>query len=229
LAAEKELLGFYVSGHPLDKYSGHFDSVQITPISELAEMPVQAKPKSLELAGIVNTVQVRYSKKDNRAYGVIQLEDFSGLVELMVWSDDYEQYKALLVAGKVLKVRCRCLRDQRGDGNRISFSKAEELQPKPSRRRQRAEPEGDAAAKPPAPKTAPTQTAPRPLVLRLNCARHSGLDLQRIAEVLTRLPGTRPVVFEIADREGRRQRWQADPSFWVQPGIEPEQMLAFWM
>jgi DNA polymerase-3 subunit alpha len=222
LAAEKELLGFYVSGHPLDKFAGHFDSVQITRIAEIAELPVQQKATSLEIAGIVNTVNVRYSKKDNRPYAVIQFEDFSGQIEMMVWSDDYEKHKALLEAGRVLKLRCRCQKDMRGEGNRVTFSRAEELQPKARRKN------ADVARAAPA-KAAPAPSGPVPLVLRLNAQRHGLLDLQRIEEVLRAAPGPRPVVFEMTDRRGLRQSWQADESFWVAADRELESRLALWL
>ncbi len=80
LVFEKELLGFYVSGHPLDKFRGNFESTKLTKISELEEI---TDPKgSLHVAGILSNVDLKYTKKDNRAFATFVIEDFTGTSEV---------------------------------------------------------------------------------------------------------------------------------------------------
>lgn len=77
-----------VSGHPLDSFRGHFDSTKITKLMALDEVDVSAKPQTVFIAGIVNTMEVRYSKKDNCPFATFTFEDFTGQIEMMAWSEE---------------------------------------------------------------------------------------------------------------------------------------------
>jgi DNA polymerase-3 subunit alpha len=221
LTFEKELLGFYVSGHPLDSYRGHYDSPRITRIGALDDLDTSAKPVSAFVAGIIKTVDVRYSKKDNRPFAIFTLEDFSGSAEIMAWSDEYEKFRDLLKEGNVIGLRCRCSKDQRGEGNRVTLGgDVKELKPKKARDPNAPLP-AEAEPKPPPP--------PKPLLLRLDCRRHSDIDLERIREVLERHPGDLPVIFEFNRPGGGRVRLQAGDEFRVSQTRELVQSLMIWM
>lgn len=221
LAHEKELLGFYVSGHPLDKFRGHFDSPRITRIGALDDVDTSAKPVSVFVAGIIKAVDARYSKKDNRPFCIFTFEDFSGAAEIMTWSDEYEKFKDLLKPGAVLGMRVRCAKDQRGEGNRVTLGgDVKELKPKKAR---------DPGAAPAPPPEASPPAPPKPLLLRLDCRRHSQIDLDRIHEVLTAHPGDLPVHFEFLRRDGTRLRLEAGPEFRVTQTKDLVQALMIWL
>jgi DNA polymerase-3 subunit alpha len=222
LGFEKELLGFYVSGHPLDNFRGNFESSKITKIAMLTEVDTSAKPQTVWIAGIVNTMEVKYSKKDNRPFATFTFEDFTGQIELMAWSDEYEKFKDVLKVGTVLGLRCRCMKDQRAEGNRLTLGEAKELKPKKAR-------DPNAATALPEVKPAAPPAPPKPLLLRLDCHRHSEIDLDRIHEVLTKHPGDLPVIFEFSYNGGSKVRFEAAPEFRITQTKDLVQALMIWL
>jgi len=224
LAFEKELLGFYVSGHPLDSYRGHFESSKLTKIMALEEVDTSGKPQTVFIAGIVNSLDVKYSKKDNRPFATFTFEDFTGQIEMMVWSDEYEKFKDVLKVGAVLGLRCRCMKDQRTEGNRLTLSDAKPLQPKKAR----VANAGEAGAEVPV-KPAPPAAPPKPLLLRLDCKRHSQIDLNRIHEVLVQFPGDLPVIFEFSYNGGSKVRLEAGDEYRVTQTKDLVQQLMIWL
>lgn len=222
LAFEKELLGFYVSGHPLDSYRGHFDSPKLIKIASIEEIDTKEKPSSHSIAGILSQLEVRYSKKDNRPFATFKVEDFTGVQEMMCWSDDYEKLKDVLANGAVLCLRIRVSKDQKTDGNRVTMNNAQALKPKAAKPRNASDP--DPSAPPPPKPPAP----PRPVVLKLNTKQHDVTDLERIQEVLLAYPGTLPVFLEIS-QNGHKARLELDESFRVTPGPDLRRALTVWL
>jgi DNA polymerase-3 subunit alpha len=222
LAFEKELLGFYVSGHPLDSYRGHFDSSKIIKIASIADIDTKEKASSHSIAGILSQLEVRYSKRDNRPFATFKFEDFTGQIEMMCWSDDYEKVKDVLANGAVLGLRIRVSKDQKTDGNRVTMNSATPLKPKAAKPRNAADPD---PSEPPPPKP---PAPPKPVVLRLNTKQHDVTDLERIQEVLLAYPGTLPVFLEIS-RNGHKARLELDESFRVTPGPDLRRALTVWL
>ena len=222
LAFEKELLGFYVSGHPLDSYRGHFDSPKLIKIASIEEIDTKEKPSSHSIAGILSQLEVRYSKRDNRPFATFKFEDFTGQVEMMCWSDDYEKLKDVLANGAVLCLRIRVSKDQKTDGNRVTMNNAQALKPKAAKPRNASDP--DPSLPPPSKPPAP----PKPYVLRLNTKQHDATDLERIQEVLLAHPGTLPVFLEIS-QNGHKARLELDESFRVTPGPDLRRALTVWL
>jgi len=221
LAFEKELLGFYVSGHPLDSYRGHFDSVKLTKIAAIEEIDTKEKASTITIAGILSQLEVRYSKKDNRPFATFKVEDFTGVQEMMCWSDDYEKLKEVLANGAVMAFRVRVSKDQKTDGNRVTCNNASILKPKAAKPRHAGDP--DPSLPPPPKPPAP----PKPIVLKLNTRQHDETDLERIQEVLAQFPGTLPVFLEIS-QNGHKARLELDPSFHVTPGPDLRRALTVW-
>jgi len=222
LAFEKELLGFYVSGHPLDSYRGHFDSPKLTKIAAIEEIDTKEKAQTISIAGIMSQLEVRYSKRDNRPFATCKFEDFTGQVEMMCWSDDYEKLKDVLADGAVLALRVRVSKDQKTDGNRITLNGATLLKPKAAKPRNASDPD---PSEPPPPKPA---APPKPVVLKLNTTQHDETDLERIHEVLLAYPGTLPVFLEIS-QNGHKARLELDESFRVTPGPDLRRALTVWL
>jgi len=87
LEFEKDTLGFYVSGHPLDEYRGALDELNYTLSSELEGI----KDGTFAIfIGKVEDIVKKVSKKGNQ-FGIVNLMDFHGNIEIMLFSDKLEQ------------------------------------------------------------------------------------------------------------------------------------------
>jgi DNA polymerase-3 subunit alpha len=100
LAYEKEVLGFFVSGHPLDKYAEKLRNLPgVIPVSEALERkPAERRwgkesdpSDELQIAGMIHGLRVQKSKRDQKLYAQAGLEDSTGKIELIAFSRDYER------------------------------------------------------------------------------------------------------------------------------------------
>ena len=107
---EQELLGIYVSGHPLDKYGDILKELVSMPISEIHDLPQMAKPefdfrdrerkrdpsrRNLTIAGLVSEMKVIMTKKGDKM-AFVTLEDLSGKIECIFFPKAYaENFEAL--------------------------------------------------------------------------------------------------------------------------------------
>ncbi len=105
LAGEKEMLGFYISGHPLDQY---MDKVRELATHYTPALEGLAKNTEVALCGILTGIQ-RKRNKEGKLWAALQVEDLEGAVEGMVFSTQYERLldqfqedKAVLVRALVL-------------------------------------------------------------------------------------------------------------------------------
>ncbi|MFQ5850864.1 MAG: DNA polymerase III subunit alpha [Candidatus Binatia bacterium] len=85
LAFEKESLGFYITGHPLDKYEQAIKKLTTGTVARLREKPPNGE---VRLAGVVTALRLRNTKKGDR-YASFNLEDKTGFIEVIVWPDVY--------------------------------------------------------------------------------------------------------------------------------------------
>lgn len=100
LAYERELIGFYLSGHPLDEYQQVMEQYTTHTISQLIESADQAK---VRIAGmLVNIKQIQTKKGEAMAF--VELEDKTGTVELVVFPKVYLASRHLLNEGAELFV-----------------------------------------------------------------------------------------------------------------------------
>jgi DNA polymerase-3 subunit alpha len=101
LAYEKELLGFYVTGHPLTPYATILDKYALSNTTTLAELP----PRSLtRIGGLIAAVQNGVSKKSGKPYSMVTLEDLEGSVQVLCFNENYDKYRELLTPGKAILV-----------------------------------------------------------------------------------------------------------------------------
>ena len=82
LKSEKELLGFYVSGHPLDCWSELLKSCATVPIREINDM---SDGESVRLTGMINACEFKFSKNSGKQFGVLHLEDLDARCECMLY------------------------------------------------------------------------------------------------------------------------------------------------
>ena len=100
LANEKEVLGFFVSGHPLDKYSEKLRNLTgVITISEALERKPperrwggqQDPADEIQIAGIMHGLRVQKTRRDGKLYAQAALEDATGKIELIAFPRDYER------------------------------------------------------------------------------------------------------------------------------------------
>lgn len=105
LKNEKEVVGFYLSGHPLDTFRFEINTFCNTSNSELADLS-RLRNKEVAFAGIVTSAHHRVTKKGN-PFGVMTLEDYTAPVELAIFGDDYLKFKSFMESGYYLFVKAR--------------------------------------------------------------------------------------------------------------------------
>jgi len=88
---EKDTLGFYVSGHPLDNYRDQIDAINYTLSSEIENI---ADGSSAIFIGKVEEITKKMSKKGSM-FGLVSLMDFHGNIEVMLFSDKVDQLEAM--------------------------------------------------------------------------------------------------------------------------------------
>ncbi len=121
LAFEKELLGFYVTGHPLDEYRSALENPKFVPIAKLAS---QESKSIVTIAGQLTSVERKFTKKDGKPFAIVVLEDFTGTIEVMIWNEAFTKVQKHLEIGAVITLKGRL--DQREEGPRIA---ADEVNP----------------------------------------------------------------------------------------------------
>jgi DNA polymerase III subunit alpha len=91
LAAEKEILGFFITGHPLEKYKEKLQDLQALTTAEIAAVKSSTgKDESITTAGIITNIRVLKSKKGD-FYAQGALEDMEGSVEMIVFPEAYRK------------------------------------------------------------------------------------------------------------------------------------------
>jgi len=101
LAYEKELLGFYVSGHPLNPYLSLVQKFALANTDNLANLQNRAVTR---IAGLVSAVQQGISKKSNKPYAMVTLEDLEGTVQILFMNENYDKFMPVVQAGEPLLV-----------------------------------------------------------------------------------------------------------------------------
>jgi DNA polymerase-3 subunit alpha len=101
LQQEKELLGFYVTGHPLDEFYDVIKNYRLTGTRSISEMP---NDQGVRLGGMISVLQLKHSKKDGRPWSIITLEDLESSVEVLVFSDSYSEHAPNIVADQAVMV-----------------------------------------------------------------------------------------------------------------------------
>jgi DNA polymerase-3 subunit alpha len=104
LAREKEALGFFISGHPLDRYREVVRAFAPVTSATLGDHPGQA----VELPCVVTSVARQISRKDNSEWGKVTVEDFQGTATVLAFRDAWQSCKdvlqqdaVVLISGKV--------------------------------------------------------------------------------------------------------------------------------
>ncbi len=198
LGYEKELLGFYVTGHPLDEYRPLLEGGRFVPIGKLGE---QETKSTVSIAGALISVEKRFTKKDSKPFAIVVLEDFTGQLEIMIWSEAYTKVQSQLVQGAAVSITGRL--DLREEGPRVT---ADEVKP----------------LKKPAP-------VEKPLVLTFDRAKTTEADVLAVRDILREIPGRRRVELCFIGEDGRQVRLLPGDEFRIALTPEAEAQLGPWL
>jgi DNA polymerase-3 subunit alpha len=177
LRREKEVLGFYLTEHPLDAYR---DEISAVATGDTKLLRSRGSGVSVGLLGVVSAVTTKLDKK-GRAMGFVIVEDYAGTLECVLFADVYEKARAFLEVERVVLVRGRLdRRDPEGDP-KILATEVFDFE---------------------ASRTHLEHT----LYLKIPLAGLETAKLERIGEVLSRYPGRGEVVLAMETDTGRRVR-----------------------
>jgi DNA polymerase-3 subunit alpha len=101
LGYEKELLGFYITGHPLDEHRAEVGAFALHTVARLREIVDEIDTR---VCGLVTKVEVRVTKEGKKPWARVTLEDLTGALEVLVFPDTYASLPQALVVGDVMVV-----------------------------------------------------------------------------------------------------------------------------
>jgi DNA polymerase-3 subunit alpha len=201
LAWEREVLGFYLSGHPLDGYQEQLGRWADCSVSQLPQRFADGAEHAT-VGGLITSLKVIPIRKEGRNQGrrmaVFQLEDAGGSVRVVVFPDTYEAYDRWLVDGAAVLVAATL----KGDGDHVELM-ADEISDLDSMDSKKA--------------------AGLRIVIDLGRMDESGLEA--IREYLLEHPGEMPVRFELRRRGRFRARLVPPPALCVEPSAEVREGL----
>lgn len=99
LQREKELLGFYLTGHPMDGYKNILGRLSCVPMGDIEKLPDGA---IFRCAFVVETIQVKVSSKSQKKFAILVIGDGMERFELPVWSEMFEEKAHLLRENQLL-------------------------------------------------------------------------------------------------------------------------------
>ena len=115
LNLEKEVVGIYISGHPLDNFRFEMDSFCTASCAQLAEIESMLG-RELKLGGIVSAVEHR-TTKTGKPFGKFTLEDYTGNTSFMLFGEDYLKFKNFMNMGWFLFVEGAVIKNSWGQQN----------------------------------------------------------------------------------------------------------------
>ncbi len=106
LNKERELVGIYLSAHPLDEYVIILDNVCNTRMAEMEDKTTLVG-REITMGGIVTSVRKGVGKTGN-PYGIVKIEDYSGSAEFPFFGEDWITYQGYMDEGMFLYMKARC-------------------------------------------------------------------------------------------------------------------------
>ncbi|MEM7697064.1 MAG: DNA polymerase III subunit alpha, partial [Verrucomicrobiota bacterium] len=222
LANEKDLLGFYVTGHPLDEYRGTIEQSKFTSLGDLEKL----KPgkKLYSFAGIIGEATVKYTKRESKPFAILLVEDFTGHTEVMVWNETWQKCNQLLEKGTVIRMKAKVEQDSRTETNRLTADSIVELVIDPNA----------VASEQPIAKATPRMSQTNgnghhPVVFRLDSSQDSPAAIAEIRAAAAAHPGEHPLHLQFRQSNGRQVMLEAGVDFRVSPSIKDASSLARWI
>jgi len=184
LSEERSLIGFYISGHPLSEHEWALKHFCLTDAEEIDQLESGTMTR---IGGLVSQLQKRYTKKDQRPFGVFRLEGLNESIDVVAFPDTYESYGVYLREEAPVMV---CGELAKNDETRI---KAQEIYPL-----------GDAH-----------KHFTNRVSIHVAAASLEDRKLQQLKETLRKHPGDVPVTICLQFPTGQRVFINADRAFKV--------------
>jgi DNA polymerase-3 subunit alpha len=208
LSYEKELLGFYVSGHPLDAYADFLAAKNYRSIASLGELEDRVH---FRIAGAIVEVEKKFTKKDGKPFAVVRLEDLMDILEVVVWNELYLKVSDVLMPGRVVELKGTL--DRRDEMLRATAVEIKSLAPvKPNGATGRSEDASKAST----------------ILLRFS-SRTTGDELRQVRNILVSSPGRHPVQLLFDRDNGNLLRFDAGAEFRVDVTPDLEEKLSRWL
>jgi DNA polymerase-3 subunit alpha len=208
LSYEKELLGFYVSGHPLDAYADVFAAKNYRSIASLGGLADRAPFK---IAGAIVQVEKKFTRKEGKPFAVVWIEDRADMLEVVVWNEVYLKTESMLDAGRVIEIKGTL--DKRDE---IPRAVAQEIRT-------------ISAQKPNGAAEASTDSNRETAVLLQFTSATTGEELREVRRILASSPGRQPVRLLFDRGKGNALRLDAGEEFSVNLTRELEEKLSRWL
>jgi DNA polymerase-3 subunit alpha len=208
LSYEKELLGFYVSGHPLDAYVDVFAAKNYRSIASLADLADRA---SFKIAGAIAQVEKKFTRKEGKPFAVLWIEDLTDMLEVVVWNEVYLRVSDTLAAGRVVEIKGTV--DKREEVLRATALEIRSLSL--GKTNGANESRGDSSE--------------QPVVLLQFSSATTGEELRQVREILVTSPGPRPVQLLFDRGDGNPLRLDAGAELRVNLTQELEEKLSRWL
>ncbi len=179
---EKEIVGIYVSDHPLSPYSKLLERAATMEIADLADEGKARDGMNITVAGLVTALQQRVSKAGNN-FATLTIEDMTASVDCVMWAKTLATCKDWLEEDKVVKLRGKLERSDRGI--QVIGYECEPL-----------ELEGQAQG----------ASGPNALNVRVRSDRFSNDTMGKLSAIFDSYPGAQPVTLFIEQADGRKFR-----------------------
>ncbi len=126
LSKEKDVVGIYLSGHPLDDFKFEINSFCNAKIKDLQSLEIASKKGEMRMAGIVTGVQHRMTKT-GKPFGILDFEGYEDSHSFFIFGDDYVKFKGYLNTGWFLFMKGKSQKRAWGDDLEFKISSIELL------------------------------------------------------------------------------------------------------
>jgi DNA polymerase-3 subunit alpha len=190
LASEYAMLGFYVSGHPLEKYASRLKDMGAL---SLGEVEGQRNGKEITVAGLIVGTRPMRSKKGAR-WAIFTLQDMTGVQELLAFPESFARLEQILKPGSPLLLKVRVQIEEAG--TRLSLQEARRLEALAER------------------------NGPSEFRVRLDMGLVDDETLDQLENLFASAPGPTTVVFELVSPDGSVASLQSQQRVRVKPELE---------
>lgn len=187
LLYEKEMLGFYVTGHPLERYKKELKSYST---ASTATMGLRRDGEEVITGGLVNKLKITQTKRTNEKMAIVTLEDLEGTVDMLIFPKTFKSFGQHLTKDAILFFK----------GN------VDKKEQDPKLLVNEITPVADVHKK-----------FMRSIHVRLVTPALQEETLKDLQEILSKYPGSIPVYLEFTDGSGSRSQMLVDRSLFVQP------------
>jgi DNA polymerase III subunit alpha len=187
LSSEYAMLGFYVSGHPLEKYASRLKDLGVV---SLGEVDGQRNGREMAVAGLIVGTRPMRSRKGAR-WAIFTLQDMTGVQELLAFPESFARLESLLKPGTPLLLKVRVQVEEAG--TRLSLEEARLLQ------------------------SIAETNGPAEFRLKVDLQRLNETALSQLEELFAKAAGNSTVVFEVKANDGTTAVLQSQRKIRVTP------------